>query len=247
LETGERSMKKLVLASFLCLLLAVSIAPVYASITVEVFIDDSLRISFHFDFKSNSTMYDEIVAHPEIFNSSSIRLTIMKNLEKQNLEASLSQIPTEFFNNAEKSIHVEFYLGGEDILSYILDAIAATRTYSVKMNWMKFEISLTNTFRLNFTSYFATPISNWQKVNRTIGGNVHPALYYNSTAGTTPFYTACYFILPTTATNIKTVGDTLIFEVPTILEDRLIDSPLLILGGIIIAIIAANLYRKVRK
>lgn len=241
-------MKKLVLALFSCLLLAVSITPVHASITVEVLIDESLHIAFHFDFKSNSTMYDEIVAHPEIFNSSSIRLTITKNLEKQNLEkVSSSQIPTEFSNNVEKSIHVEFYLGGEDILSYTLDTITATRTYSVKMNWMKFEISLTNTFKLNFTSYFATPMSNWQKVNRTIGDNVHPALYYNSTAGTTPFYTSCYFILPTTATNVKTVGDTLTFEVPTILEDRLIDSPLLILGGIIIAIIVANLYRKVRK
>jgi len=241
-------MKKLVLALFLCLLLAVSIAPVYASITVEVLIDDSLHVSFYFDFKDNSTIYDEIVAHPEIFNSSSIRLTIMKNLEKQNLKkVSSSHIPTEFSNNAEKSIHVEFYLGGEDILSYTLNTTTATRTYSVKMNWMKFEISLTNTFKLNFTSYFATPMSNWQKVNHTIGGNVHLALYHNSTAGTAPFYTACYFILPTTATNIKTVGDTLIFETPTILEDRLIDSPLLILGGIIIAIIVANLYRKVRK
>jgi len=237
-------MKRIVLASLFCLLLVTSIAPVYASVTIEALIDDTFHVSFNFDFGNNSTLYDQIVAQ-QVFSISSIPSTIERNLEKQNLtKVSLTQIPANsFFNDDEKSIHIAFYLGGEHILSYTVDRTALTRTYNAKTNWIKFNINLTNTLALNFTKYF----TNWQRVSYTISGNVHTAFFYNSTAGTAPFNVNCYFILPLAAKNIKAVGDTLTFEMPLLIEDRLIDSPILILGAIIIANIIAIIYRKVRK
>jgi len=240
-------MKKIVLASLLCLLLATSIATVYASITVEVLINNNFHVALNFR-NLNFTMYNEIKTHPEIFNSTSIPRTIVRNLENRNLKrVSWSQISTDIFDDNEKSIHIEFYLGGEDILSYTVDMTTLARIYNAKTNWIKFDIKLTSTFRLNFTTYFATSISDWQRINNTINGNVHSAFYYNSTAGIAPFDASCYFVLPETAMNIKAIGDTLTFEMPPLLEDKLIDSPILILGAIIIVNIVVIIYRKVRK
>jgi len=193
-------------------------------------------------------MYSEIQAHQEGFNSTSIPRAIKGNLEKQNLKKVSWSQDSIIFNDTEKSIHVEFYLGGEDVLSYTLNITTATRTYSVRADWIKFDVKLTSTFTLNFTSYFAPSISAWPRINNyTINGNKHTAFFYNSTVGSAPFDASCYFILPLKATNIRAVGDTLTFETPTILEDRLIDSPILILGGIVVVIIVANIYRKIRK
>jgi len=240
-------MKIFVPASLLCLLLVALVAPVYASITLEALINDSFHISF--DFRNlNSTMYYEIKANPEIFNSTSIPRTIIGNLEKQNLKkVSWSQTSAAIFNDDEKSIHVEFYLEGLDILSYTLNKATLSRTYNAKTNWIRFDIKLTNAFTLDFATYFDTPISTWQRINYTVNGNVHSAFYYNSTAGAAPFDASCYFILPITAMNINAIGDTLTFEMPPLLEDKLIDSPILILGAIIIVNIVVIVYRKVRK
>jgi len=233
-------MKKFVLPLLFFLLLVASIMPVYASITINALVSDTFHVSFNFS-NLNSTMYDEIVGHPEIFNITSIPRTIVRNLEKQNLrKVSWTQVPAaNFFNNSEKSIHMEFYLGGEDILSFTLNRTALTRTYTAKTDWIKFSINLTNTFTLNFTKYFVKPISKLQGTDNTF--------YYNSTAIAAPFNSLCYFILPTQAMNTKIIGDTLTFEMPTIIEDKLIDSPIFILGAIILTNIVAIIYRKVRK
>lgn len=238
-------MKRIVLTSLLSILFVASIVPVYASITVESIINDAFHVSFDFS-NINSTIYNDIVAQG-VFNSTSIPRTIMRNLEKQNLKkVSWSQASTNIFR-ANGTIHVEFDLWGEDILSYTLKKGELARTCTVKTNWIRFDIKLTNTFTLNLTTYFTTPISRWQRINHTINGNIHPSFYYNSTAGTPPFYALCYFILPTAATNIKTAGDTLTFDMPLLLEDKLIDSPILILGALVIANIVVIIYRKVRK
>jgi len=239
-------MRKIVLASLLCFLFVASIAPAYASVTFKTIINDSFYVSFDF-ININSTLYYGIRAQG-IFNSTSIPQAIVRNLEKQNLmKVSYQLISTDPFNATEKSIHVEFSLGGEDILSYTVDRATLVKTYNAKTNWIRFDIKLSDTFTLNFSTYFATSVSNWQRINYTINGDIHSAFYYNSTIGTAPFNVLCYFILPTKAMNIKAIVDTLIFEMPPLLEDRLIDSPILILGAIIVANIVVIIYRKIRK
>lgn len=239
-------MKNLVLAALFCILLA-TFTPVYASNNVEVIINDNFQVSFDFG-NINATTYSEIKAHPEIFNSTSIPSTIVKNLDKQNLkQVSWSQASTDIFNDNEKSIHVEFSLGGEDILSYTLNTATQSRTCSVKTAWMQFDIKLTSTFVLNFSTYFATSISNWQRVNSTAEGIVHPAFFRNSTAGMPSSYAVCYFILPATATNIQATGTILTFDTPLVFEDRLLNSPILILAAVIVANIFFIIYRKVKK
>jgi len=240
-------MRKIVLALLLCLLFAASIAPVNASITVEALVSDNFHVYFGFR-DINFTIYNNIRTHPEIFNSTSIPRAIIRNLEKQDLmKVSYQLISQDPFNDAEKSINVEFYLGGEDILSYTVDRTTLVRTYNARTGWIRFDIKLSDTLTLNFATYFDTLVSNWQRINRTINGNVHSAFYYNSTVGTAPFDALCYFVLPIAAMNVRAVEDTLTFEMPPLLEDTLIDSPVLILGAIMAAITVAVIYRKVRK
>lgn len=242
-------MKKIALASLLCLLFVASVIPVYASIKVETLVGDNFHVSLDFT-NLNSTMYNEIKAHPEIFNSTSIPRTIVGNLERiQHLtRVSWSQISANnFLNDAEKAIHIEFYLGGDDILSYTFNLTKLTRIYNARTNWIRFSVNLTSTFTLSFATYFNTSIGNWQRVNYTMNGNAYPAFYYNSTASQAPFSAKSYFILPIEATNIKASGDTLTFEMPPLPEDKLIDSPILILGAVIVGSMVAIVYRKVRK
>jgi hypothetical protein len=237
-------MKRLVLASLaslFCLLLVISIAPAYASVTVKTIIDDAFHVSF--DFRNlNSTMYNATRASfPAIFNYTSIPSAIIKSLEQQNLwKVSWSQIPANnFFDYDEKWIHIEFSLAGDDILSQTVDRAAMIRTYTAKTNWIKFAINLTNTFTLNFTKYFTTPVANWQRIDNSF--------HYNSTAYAAPFDLICSLALPNAAKNIRAVEYILIFDMPLLIEDELIDSPFLILGAMIVAIMVANIYRKVRK
>jgi hypothetical protein len=193
-------------------------------------------------------MYSEISGHPATFNSSSIPLAIVKELEKQNLKkVSWSLISANIFNDTEKLISVEFYLGGEDISSFTINRTNLARTFTAKTSWIRFAVKLTNTFTLNFTKYFTKTVDNWQKTNVTINGNLHTAFYYYSTVEAAPFDASCYFVLPLEAQNIKAVGNSLVFEMPPITEDKLLDSPIIILGAVIIANIILIVYRKIRR
>lgn len=240
-------MKRIALVPLLCLFIVSIIVPVHASITIEALANGRFQVSFDFG-NLNSTIYAEIKAHPGIFNGTSIPRAIVKNLEKQNLkQVSWNQTSTSIFNDTEQTINVKFYLEGQDIATYTLNKTTLIRTFSVKTNWIRFDVKLTNTFVLNFTTYFTKPISDWQRTNHTVSGNVHTAFYYHSSFGASPFDASCYFVLPLEATNIKATGDTLTFDVPPIMEDKLLDSPILILGAIITANIVFVAYRKFRK
>jgi hypothetical protein len=236
-------MKKSIVACLLFILFTTIIPPAHASVTIQATIDQGIQVAL--DFKNiDSTVYEE-VRRESLFNRSTIPQAIVNNLKQRNLTRVAYHDSELVFNDLKKSVHATFYLSGLDILNFTFAAM--TRVYYVRTEWRKFHLNLTDLFSLNFTEYFGTPIAQWQRINYTDPENkVHPAYFYNYT-GPSPFDPLCYFILPTTATNVRAIEDTIIFEAPAPLEDTLLNSPFLILGALIVVNIAALVYRRLRK
>lgn len=241
-------MKKLVAANLLCFIFVSLITPVHASVTVEGLIRQDIRVVYAIE-NINSTLYEKILEQ-KIFGISTIPQAIERYFEEQNLEnVEVDYDPTrEIFNNATKSIQVEFYLSGSDILDSTPNLAAMTKTYNVETEWRKVHVNLTDDFSLDFAEYFQEPVSarEWQLINYTINGEVYPTYIYNNTEPTT-FDPLCRFVLPAKATNIHAIKDTIIFELPVSLEDNLINSPFLVLGVLVIVNIALFAYRKIRR
>ena len=239
-------MKKMVAANLLCLIFFSLITPIHASVTVEGLIEQNIHVVYAIE-NINSTLYEKILEQ-KIFNNSVIPKMIETYFEEQNLEdVKLDyDLTKEIFNNFTKSIQVEFYLSGSDILDSTFNPAAMTNTYNVETEWRKIHVNLTDDFSLDFAGYFQKQISEWQITNYTINGEIHPTYFYNYTHLTT-FDPTCRFVLPARATNIHATKDTIIFELPIPFEDNLINSPFLVLVLLIIVNITLIAYRKIRR
>jgi len=233
-------MKKLAATHLLLFLLVTLIAPVHASVTMQATIDQNIHIVFIFE-NINSTIYSET---KQTFSITTIPNAIMKNLEQQNLtRVTWSYDPEQqIFDDSTNSTRVEFYLAGSDIISFTFNRTTMARIYHVQTEWRKFHVNLTHNFSLDFAQHFDRPVADW---NYSDSEN-EKAYYYESTE-LASFDPTCKFVLPPTATNVHAVEDTIIFEVPPLPEDILLNSPFLILGALVIVIIVAFLYRRIRK
>lgn len=239
-------MKKSIVACLLFVLFTTMIPPDHASVTIQAVIDENIHVVFNFE-NINSTIYADIKQHKPSLDHSTIPQIIVKNLKQRNLTHVEYYDSQLVFDDLDRSIHATFYLSGSDVFNFTVNKAMVVRVYHVRTDWRRFHVNLTDRFSLNFTEYFGTPVAKWQKINYTDPQNrVHPAYFYNYT-GPSPFDPLCYFILPTTATNVRAVGDTIIFEATASLEDTLLNSPFLILGALIVVNIAAFAYRRLRK
>jgi hypothetical protein len=212
---------------------------------MQTIINQDVGVNFNFG-NINSTIYWKI-RNETLITESTIPNIILRNFEQQKLSVNsyLSEVPLNFTDSTH-SIHVAFYLYGSGILNFTVNPESMIRTYYFRTGWRKFQFNVTNGISLNFGDYFGESVDQWQKINYTLNGKVHPAYYYNFT-GQSPFDALCYFVLPADATNVRAAGDTIIFELPATFEDSLLNSPFLILGALIVVVIAFSLYRKVRK
>jgi hypothetical protein len=236
-------MKRLVGSYILFLLLFVAFTmPVQASVTVQCVIDRDLHVVFNFE-KINETIYPTLKRE---INESTIPNIIKETLEQKNLTRVDFSTEPITFNDSSRSMRMAFYISGSDILNSTVDTKSMITTYYVRTDWRKFYINIKNGISLNFTKYFGEPVDQWQKINYTLNDKIHSAYYQNFT-GQSQFDPACYFVLPTEATNITAVGDTIIFDLPLSFQDSLLSSPFLILGALMVIIIAFSLYRKVKK
>jgi hypothetical protein len=231
-------MKKTVLTFAFLIVLAVGlVAPVFASVSVESTVGDNIAIIYNFE-NLDSTIYNEAIAN-KLFNSSTIPQIIKKNLETQNLQNVNYGFQPNTYDNATKTIRVSFYLNGSDIISFTFNRTIMRKTYQVKTDWRKFQVNLTNSFSINFTQYFAEPVEKWKQPNQTT--------YYIETHGTGFFDVLSFKLtLPVTAINVQSQGDTITYEFPPYFEDVFLNSPFLILAVLILVIIVALIYRKVR-
>jgi hypothetical protein len=90
-------------------------------------------------------------------------------------------------------------------------------------------------------------VQSWQLTDYTdSNGNAHPSYYYE-TGEIQQFGKMSFrFILPSAATNVQATGDTITYDVTLGFEDILIGSPFLILAVILIVVLIALVYRRVR-
>lgn len=234
-------MKKLVCAYLLFLLLTVTFATsVHASVMTQAIINEDIQVVFDFrnissDIYGNITIADSTI--PEI---------IKNNLLQQGLTNVDYRYAPLDFNSTENSLRASFILFGSDILNFTVNTKAMAKTYHVRTDWRKFQVSLTNGFSLDFAEYFGKPVDEWQRINYTLNDKTHPAYYYNFTDSEN-FDPTCYFVLPAAATQIQVVGDIITFELPLSFGDSLLNSPFLILAALIVLVIAFFIYRKFRK
>ncbi len=239
-------MKRLIVIYSLIVLLAAFATSGHASITVQTVVDEDLHVVFSME-SMDPAIYNETVQQ-SLFDVSTIPEAISANLEQQELTDARCNYDSdqEIFTDSTNSIRVEFYLTGLDILDSTIDADTRTKVYSVRTEWRKFQISLTNETNLDFANYFATPVAQWNKTSYPLDGKSHPAYFYNS-----PILSlidpSFYFILPEKATNVNAVGDTITFEVPLSFEEIFLNSPFLILAVILVVLAIVFIYRRIRK
>ena len=237
-------MKKLLVSYVLFILITTPTVLADSSITMETIINESLHVTFNFT-DIEPQLYDEIKAQG--FNVTTIPNILEEKFRQQNLTNArvIYNLNQEIFDNATRSIYVKLILAGSDIISYTLNKTDMTRTFSVKAEWRKFEISFTKNFSINFEEHFGVPLTKWQQVNHTTtDGKIHPAIERTIES---PFEMSFRLILPEKAFNIQVEENTIIFKVPPVFEDTLLNSPFLILGAIIIANVIAVIYRKTKK
>lgn len=234
-------MKKSVLTfTFLTVLLMVFIVPVYASVSVKSTIGDVIYVTYNFE-NLDPTLYSETLANDQ-FNSTTIPQIIVKNLEKQNHPRVNYGFQPGFqpitYDSATNTIHVSFYLGGSDIISFTLNRTTMKRTYQVNTEWRKFQLNLTSNFSIDFAQILEKPVAEWQKINQT--------RYVYQTEQDDSLDTTFQIELPETATQIQAQGDTITFEVPPYFEDVFLNSPFLILIVLIIIVVIILVYRRVK-
>jgi len=231
-------MRKIVLVNLATILILSVILPVNASITTKVTVDNSLAITYDFQ-NIDPIIYDQIKANPQ-FNISTIPQIIIKNLEEKNQKLVRWGFGSEtnIYDDANLALHISFFLGGSDIISFKVNKTTLKRTYQVSTEWRKFQIDLTGNFSVDFAQRLAKPVEEWQKTNAT-------TFYYeNKQTGMLDVF--FYLILPASASSIQVQGDTVTFDMPPLLEDQLLNSPFLILGVIAVALVIVLLYRKAR-
>jgi len=230
-------MKKSATAHLFLILFIMLIMPIHASVTMEVTIDQNIHVTLNFENVS-SPIYNDI---KQTFNITTIPLIIEKNLEQQDLtHVRWGYTQDVDFNDSTNSINAKFFLGGSDIMTSTYNKTTMARRYQVRTEWRKIHADLAENFSIDFNEYFGTPIADWDYVDSE-------KAYYNEYTELDAFTPSCKFVLPKTAINVNAVGDTIFFELPPLFEDVLLNSPFLIFGALITAIIVTFIYRKIRK
>ena len=151
------------------------------------------------------------------------------------------------YDNDNRALEASFFLGGTDIITSTINRTTLKRNFQVQTDWRKFQVDLTSNISIDFATYFAESVDKWQQVDITdSNGNVHPSYYYQTEGREQLGNMSFRFILPSAATNVQAIGDTITYDVSLGFEDVLIGSPFLILAIIIIVVLIALVYRRLR-
>ena len=230
-------MRKFAIGVFLAAVLAsMSITSTYAS-TVSIGASISQDFSFVFQINvDNETIYTNLKTNPKLMNET----TVPETIARARANALVYSNATIDFNNTSRSIRSTFDLSGQGIINSTIDKGAGVENFQMSTEWRKFFLNVTGNFYFNFTQDLAAPLTGW--TNSTANG-ITSFSFSNSTADV-----SCTFELPSSATNILRIGETISFDVPyqTPWVDKLIDSPILILIGLAIVGVVIFVYRKIR-
>lgn len=223
----------LVFTLFVCLLVA-SIIPVYALVSVTSTIGEDIYVVYDFQ-NLDSTAYNEIKANYQYNITSTISTTIVKHLAAQGQDEVYFSLGPEIgeFDDSSKSIHASFYLWGSDVLRSTINRTSMKRVTYLNTDWRKFQLSLTNGFSINFTQLLSEPVIEWQKPDETTFLYEVQEISFK-------------FELPSEAEQVRVQLDTIIFEFQPNFWDVFINSPFPILIVLIIIVLIAVIYRRVK-
>jgi hypothetical protein len=216
------------------------IASAYASsVSIEVSIERDFNVVFQFTI-DNATLYESLKA---TMNAVTVPDAILRDFFSKNKNSLLDALqysePSISFPTSN-SIRSAFRLYGSGIINSTVDRVAMVETFRMNTAWREFNLTITGDFFYNFTQSLATSLAEWNE--STVDG-ITSFTYSNPTAGV-----SCSFKLPAYATNAFAVGETIFFDAPyePPWEDKLINSPILILIGLAIAGVVVFAYRKIR-
>jgi hypothetical protein len=224
------------------ILTSVFIASAYATTTsIEASINRDFSVVF--EFAVDQAIYADLNADPKLINETTVPKAIetdFANKGHTSLTAIQFSVATIDFNDATHVIRSTFHLSGQDIINSTIDRAAGIETFKMSTEWRKFHLNVTNGFSFNFEQSLAASLTTW--TNSTVDG-ITTFGFSNSTANL-----SCAFKLPSYASNVFAVGESIIFDAPyePPWEDRLINSPVLILIGLAIVGAIIFAYRKIR-
>lgn len=236
-------MSKFAIGVFLVTILtSVLIASAYATtVSIEASIGRDFNVVFRFTVDNDT--YTNLKTNPQLMNENTVPEAIEADFANKG-HTSLTAIQfsdvTIDFNDTAHVIHSTFHLSGQDIINSTIDKTAGIETFKMSTEWRKFHLNVTNGFLFNFEQSLAASLTNW--TNSTIN-RIITFSFSNSTSGV-----SCAFKLPSYASSVFAVGESIIFDAPyePPWEDRLINSPVLILTGLAIVGTIIFVYRKIR-
>ena len=229
----------LLLATVLMSLMITSAYASTASIEAKISsVNQELNVAFKFVVE-NAT-YHILKSNSSLFNETSVPGTIQRNFVSEGHTGLTYSNAAISYNDTGESILSTFQLSGQGVISYTIDRTAGTESFQVSTIWREFSLNITDGPFFNFTQDLSSPLTQW--TNSSAKG-IASFSYSNSTAGV-----SCIFELPSSATNVALTGTTISFNVPYQVpwEDKLIDSPVLVLIALAVAGLIIFVYRKTR-
>lgn len=237
-------MNKCVFAIFLALVVLLIAVPTQAQVGIQCSVEDSLFVTYSFE-SLDQVVYEQALVQ---FNAETIPRAIEQNLKGKDQTLVRWGLPPDplIFDSGSRSVRASFILGGSDVISDTLNATTMRRTYTVKTDWRKLQVNLTSDFSVDFAERLATRLADWQKINHTdTDGNVHPAYHFeNRQEGLVDV--SFDLVLPTSALGVRVEAEVLVYDMPPLLQDQLLNSPFLILGALAVVLVVILIYRKIR-
>jgi len=242
LSNSERNaVKKSAVIMLLTLVLpSMLIASVYASVSIEASISRDFGVTFEFTI-SNVTLYNSIKNNRLIMNETTVPDAIWRNLADKGYFRVEYFSPAISFNDTLQLVVSTFHLRGPDVINSTVNRAASTETFMANTMWRKFYLNITANFSYNFTQILAASLPEWTKSTPLDG-----ATSFNYSDPTAEVM--CSFSVRKDAANIYAVGETIIFDAPyeTPWEDKLINSPALILIALAVVGLVVLAYRRIR-
>ncbi len=236
--------KKIAVMLFIGMFMLSTIAWVHADVSVVGNIDENVNVVINLT-NLNQTIYTAAKSS-QIFNGSAIAQIIFLNLQKQGRNSLTTGFQLNTYDDANRAIKVQFFLSGTDVITSAINRTTVKRNFQVQTDWRRFRANLTNSISIDFASFGQT-VDKWQRANFTDStGIVHPSFYYETGGSEQLGAMSFRFVLPSDATNARAIGDTITYDVPLGFEDVLLSSPFPILAAVIIAVIMALIYRRLR-
>jgi hypothetical protein len=223
-------------------LMSLMIASAYASTaSIEAKISSANQeLNVAFTFVMSNATYNILKSNSGLLNETSVPRAIQTNFVKEGHTGLTYSNPAISYNDTSKSILSTFQLSGQGVISSTNDRTAGTENFQISTIWREFSLNITDGPFFNFTQNLGTPLTAW--TNSTANG-IASFSYSNIVAGV-----SCIFELPSSAKNVALTGTTISFNVPYQVpwEDKLIDSPVLVLIALAVVGLIIFVYRKTR-